>query len=163
MLRGISRVCSHEELIPGKFYLKYNYDEKVDIFQYIAIEDGDRKSTTGLVFDPGEKYEIYLSDLNGPGPFIELLPTSVRVDGASFCGTSFTTSMAPGRLYISGNEIFFTAQTSSFRWTTINANTGLAQAIPNNRNWATFSRWELVIDANGEEVPIANFDQITKT
>ena len=159
MLRGISRVCTHSEMVSGNFYLRHSYDNKIDIFQYIQIEEEGQKNYTGLVFDPGEKYELYINDLNGPGPFVELLPTSVRVDGASFCGTSFTTSMRPGRIYISGQDIFVTAQTSNYNWITVNINSGKVARLANDRNWATFSRWELTIDADGEEVPIANFDQ----
>ena len=162
MLRGISRVCSHADLVVGNFYLRYNHDGNIDIFQYIEMQEGGERMFTGLVFDPGEKYELYLNDLNSPGPFVELLPTAVRVDGASFSGTSFTTSIVPGRLYVSGEEIFVAAQTSNFRWTLVNVNEGKAGSPSATRNWATFSRWELIIDANGEEVPIASFDQSSK-
>lgn len=58
---------------------------------------------------------------------------------------------------VAGNEAYVAAPHGFREWSLVNISTGRPTVGRWREDWAAFSRWLLVIEDNGEEIPIADF------
>lgn len=62
-----------------------------------------------------------------------------------------------GLFLVMGDEAFVAASLGRLHWKLFNLNTGHAATGTAPNSWVSFSRWLLVVEENGEEIPIASF------
>lgn len=161
MLLGIERVIANHEIQPGRFYLAPHYKDDPVLFQCVrAGETADGEpDLKALRFSPGTEYPIGLESIPHDGPLVALPDVRVRVDAPSLTATNHTSSVRSGMFLVSGDEAFVAAPYGFREWALVNISTG--RRVPGRwtADWAAFSRWLLVIEDNGEEIPIADFGE----
>ncbi|MGU3389842.1 hypothetical protein [Sphingomonas sp. M1A8_2b] len=159
MLLGIERVIANHEIEPGRFYLAPHYDGEPVLFQCIRIGETSegQPDLKALRFSPGTQYPISLESIPHDGPLVALPEVHVRIDAPSLTATNHTSSVRSGMFLVAGNEAFVAAPQGFREWALINISTGRPAVGRWREDWAAFSRWLLVIEDNGEEIPIADF------
>ena len=159
MLLGIERVILNREIEPGRFYLAPHYNDESVLFQCIRMgetSDGE-PDLRALVFSPGTQYPITLESVPSDGPLVALPEVHIRVDAPSLTATSYTSTVRSGTFLVAGNEAYVAAPQGFRDWALINISTGRPAVGRWREDWAAFSRWLLVIEDNGEEIPVADF------
>jgi hypothetical protein len=161
MIRGIEQVVDVREVEPGRFYLRLDYDEGTTVFQCIRIggKEDDVPNLKALWFAPGTDRPLGIEDLPNHGPVVALPEVHIRVDAPSMSGTNYTSNVCAGTFLVSSDEAIVAVPTGSRGWTMVNISTGRPIADNWRADWVAFSRWLLVIDDNGEEIPIASFGE----
>jgi hypothetical protein len=161
MILGIERVVDVREVEPGRFYLRLDYNEDPEVFQCICIgeRDGGVPDLKALRFAPGTDRPLGIESLPDHGPVVALPEVHIRVDAPSMFGTNYTSSIRAETFLVSGNEAFVAAPTGFRGWSLINISNGRPVIDNWKADWVAFSRWLLVIDDNGEEIPIASFGE----
>jgi hypothetical protein len=156
MIRGIARVVRQEGIVAGAFYLCSRYSGDPYLIQAITTAP-DVEPTHAVVFDPGANDPISIMELEHTT--YALMPeVSVRVDPPSMSGNAFTHNIRPSMMIVDDNVPYVVASLRYRGYSIINLSTGLIQQNGfTSTAWATFDRWQLVVDENGEEVPIASF------
>jgi hypothetical protein len=160
MIRGIAATVRRQELVAGAFYLHPAYNREPFLIQAItaptAVQDGS--PVYGLVFEPGTEDQLSLMELDQATTYALMPEVSIRIDPPSLSGTSRTLSFRRGMFFVSG-EVPFVIASSGFRgYSVVNLATGSIEHRNFDREpWVSFNRWQLVVDENGEEVPIASF------
>lgn len=158
MILGIERVVDAGQCEPGRFYLKLNYNDDPSVFQCIRIGEGDN-DLMALWFTPGTDHALGLETLPDQEPVVALPQVHIRVDAPSMLASNRTTSIRPGMFLVSNDEAFVVASNGFRGWSVINISKGLPVAKRWSPDWIVFSRWLLVIEDNGEEIPIASFGE----
>lgn len=158
MLLGIERVVDAGECEPGRFYLKLNYNDDPSIFQCVKVGDDD-DDLMALWLTPGTDRPLGLETIPDHEPLVALPPVHIRVDAPSMYASNRTTAIRPGMFLVSNDEAFVVAPSGFRGYSTINISTGLPVPKRWAPDWLAFSRWLLVIEDNGEEIPIASFGE----
>jgi hypothetical protein len=158
MILGIERVIDAGQCEPGRFYLKLNYKDDPSVFQCVRIGEDD-SDLMALWFSPGTDRPLGLETLLEHEPVVALPQVHIRVDAPSMFASNHTTSIRAGMFLVSNDEAFVVATTGFRGWSVLNLSTGLPVAKRWSPDWIAFSRWLLVIEDNGEEIPIASFGE----
>lgn len=159
MILGIERVISNREMEPGRFYLAPHYDDEPSLFQCVRMgerSDGE-PDLLALRFAPGTQYPLALESIPHDGPLVALPEVHIRIDAPSLKATNHTSSVRSGMFLVAGNEAYVASPHGFREWKLINISTGRPVVGHWREDWAAFSRWLLVIEDNGEEIPIADF------
>ena len=156
MIRGIERVVKADSLTAGAFYLCPRYNGDPYLIQAVTT-DPNVEPTFALVFEPGTNDPISLTELERT-TYVLMPDVSVRVDPPSFSGHAFTHNVRPYMMIVADDVPYVVASMRYRGYSIVNLSTGVAElnALAAN-NWATFDRWQLVVDEGGEEVPVASF------
>ena len=159
MILGIERVVDVRQVVPGRFFLRLDYNEDPVVFQCVRIgeRDGGEPDLRALWFAPGTARPLGIESLPHNGPVVALPEVHVRVDAPSMFASNHISSIRPGMFTVSGDEAFVTVTADSRGWTTYNISTGRPVLSREPADWLAFSRWLLVINDNGEEIPIVSF------
>lgn len=160
MLLGLQSVIDADELQIGKFYLRTTHNGDSILFQCVVVgedEEGNDR-LAALSFSPGSKWPVSVDELPDYGPVVSLDNVAIRVDAASASGTNFSGSIKQNLFFVAGADAFVVAPIRA-GWITFNLMTGRRIPINWKMNWISFSRWIIVMDDNGEEISIANFDE----
>jgi len=160
MILGLDRVIRGHEAEVGRFYLEPVYDGEPRLFQCVVagkVVDGEAVKQA-LYFVPQEQPSIVLADFPWTDSIVALPDVHVRVDPPSIAGSSSISSLSGGMFFIMGDEAFVTAG-MGFRWRMMNVSTGKAVEGAHPTSWVSFSRWLLVVQESGEEIPIASFGE----
>ena len=161
MIRGIARTVAISDLVPGAFYLHPRYDEAPDLIQVVRLtaqSDDDSDTLHALLFDPAGSPPLLVTDLDRQSNFVLMPDVSIRIDPPSVGGQATTTGLRAGMFFVSEDVPFVVATIWNRGYYIVNLATGTIE----NRNfhrepWVVFTRWQLLVDENGEEVPIASF------
>ncbi len=156
MLLGISRVVAEKDIQLGRFYLQHSYRGEPRLFLCVAGPDDDENSKRAIIIDPASEHPILLQDIPNMGPAVELPDIHVRVDAPSLDGTEHTTSVRAPMLFVVDQTPYLAALTGWRGYVAVDIASGSILKQPPS-SWASFSRWQLVMDENGEEIPIASF------
>lgn len=161
MIRGIATTVRRADLVAGAFYLFPRYDRTPDLVQVVrtrvATEDAN-ELLAALIFEPGGSPELLLTDLDQNSPYVLMPDVSIRIDPPSMGGNSLTTGLRAGMFLVSGDTPYVVATIWNRGYDIVNLISGeIEDRNFNNEPWIVFNRWQLVVDENGEEVPIANF------
>lgn len=159
MIRGILSTVRYESLVPGAFYLQQLYGSGPTLMQVATFhQDNEADRHFGLHFEPGAAQELMISELDQHGYFALMPDVSVRVDPPSITGTPATHNLRAGNFFVSGEVPYVVAYSGRIGHQIVNLATGVMEQRHFAREaWIAFSRWQLVVDENGEEVPIASF------
>jgi hypothetical protein len=161
MILGIERVVDVRDLELGRFYLRFDYNEEPTVFQCVGFgekEDGVPE-LRALWFAPQTQRPLGVEGLPSHGPIVALPEVHIRVDAPSMSGTNYTSNVRAGTFFISGDEAFIAVPRQWQSWSLINISTGRRVVDGVQADWVAFSRWLLVINDNGEEIPIASFGE----
>jgi hypothetical protein len=158
MILGIAGVVRVQDANVGQFYLEPVYGAEPRLFQCVntgKIVDGESVNQA-LYFFPGEEMSIALEDFPFYNPVVAMPNVHVRVDPPSISGSSNMSTISAGQFLVVGNEPIVTAREGFRHWRMMNLDTGKPAEGPTG-SWVSFSRWLLVVEENGEEIPIASF------
>lgn len=159
MVLGLQRIIEARDMEPGRFYLKQSYDNEPVIVQCIKtgrmVDDNPVHET--VRFAPGTQYPIGFESVPDYGPVVALPDVKVRVDAPSIVSSSASSSIRAGMFLVSGDEAYIAAPLEFRNWALVNLSTGRTVEGQWRQSWISFSRWLLVIEDNGEEIPIASF------
>lgn len=163
VIRGISGTVAYNDLVPGAFYLRQSYGGEPRLIQVIRLaapNEDESNRHFALIFEPAASPELYIEELEIHDAYALMQGLSVRVDPPSAAGHRMTTTIRAGNFFVLGTQPFVAAQAGRVGTMIINLSTGIAeQKSFQNEAWIIFSRWQLVADENGEEVPIASFGE----
>ena len=158
MIRGIERVVLKDGLVAGAFYLCPRYNGDPYLIQAVT-EKLDVEPTHALVFEPGADAPLSITDLETT-TYVLMPDVSIRVDPPSFSGHAFSRNIRPPMMIVVDDVPYAVALLHYRGHTFVNLTTGVADHNPLGSNtWASFDRWQLLVDENGEEVPIASFGE----
>ena len=161
MIRGIAGTVKRIDLIAGAFYLFPRYDRTPDLVQVVrtrAATEEANEAIAALIFEPGGNPELLLADVDQNSPYVLMPDVSIRIDPPSLGGNSLTTGLRAGMFFVSGETPYVVATIWNRGYNIVNLSNGeIEDRNFHNEPWIIFNRWQLVVDENGEEVPIANF------
>jgi hypothetical protein len=130
------------------------------LFQCVrTFDDAGNVVRKGLYFSNDKQVGNYIDDLPDYRPIVSLPEVHIRVDPPSATGSSGSATISKGTFFVSGLEAFVAATVGYRFWTVINLSTGQDARRERPTSWVSFSRWLLVVEENGEEIPIASFGE----
>jgi hypothetical protein len=159
MIRGISRVIHAQDALQGRFYVELHYSGEPILFQYLVTVDPRTRVEIkmALIFTVGGKPSLSLSEFESNGPLAEMRDVHIRVDASSLSGNHSRNTIENSLFFIKGDEAYVAAPTGYRGWRVVNITAGGLATSSSLINWLSFSRWQLVIDEDGQEIPIVEF------
>jgi len=161
VILGIEGVVQSHEVEPGRYYLEPSYSGEARLFQCIQTADqmDGNPVCKAVYFFPSEERSLTFGDLPYDGPLVAMPPVKIRVDPPTIIGSGRSVSYSAGMFFIMDGEAYVTAHLDRYGWAAVNISTGRTVEGQISHQWIAFSRWLLIVEENGEEIPIASFGE----
>lgn len=157
-IRGLERVIPAEAVEIGKFYLSFSHGGDPTLFQCVEAEGvTGQKSLLALIFSQNETPHFDFREISTYETLIEMPAVHLRIDPPSVSGTGVTTSLKMNTLIVVERQAIIAVAMRYGSWAAIDITTGRSLGRSLAREWASFSRWSLVVDEGGQEIEIAAF------